>query len=164
MTELRRRQPVASSSNGPHPVDEHEKEEEHQPQPDETIARQGDEDEEQTHIHDPPPTSSLKKRILFLLVIGVFVWLAFFSKHSPFAKKKPEVIYAKRYSKEFKFRPAASPVITETLKDGRVRIRGAEPSKLSTPTPTPSPKVKGKKKGKKKSTTRKRKGKKVAGK
>jgi hypothetical protein len=30
-----------------------------------------------------------------------------------------------RYSEEFKYRPAASPVITETLKDGRLRIRGA---------------------------------------
>jgi hypothetical protein len=33
-----------------------------------------------------------------------------------------------RYSKEFKFRPAASPVITERLKDGRVRLRGAQPT------------------------------------
>jgi hypothetical protein len=30
-----------------------------------------------------------------------------------------------RYSKEHKFRPAASPIITERLKDGRVRLRGA---------------------------------------
>lgn len=29
------------------------------------------------------------------------------------------------YSEEHKFRPAASPVITETLRDGRLRIRGA---------------------------------------
>lgn len=33
-----------------------------------------------------------------------------------------------RYSDEFKYRPAASPVITETLKDGRIRIRGANPA------------------------------------
>lgn len=33
-----------------------------------------------------------------------------------------------RYSDEFKFRPAASPVITETLKDGRIRLRGASPA------------------------------------
>ena len=37
----------------------------------------------------------------------------------------------KRYSKDYKFRPAASPVITETLKDGRTRLRGALPD----PTP-----------------------------
>ncbi|KAG1860936.1 hypothetical protein F4604DRAFT_1532835, partial [Suillus subluteus] len=29
------------------------------------------------------------------------------------------------YSKDFKYRPAASPVITERLKDGVVRLRGA---------------------------------------
>lgn len=29
------------------------------------------------------------------------------------------------YSDEFKYRPAASPVITEHLKDGRIRLRGA---------------------------------------
>lgn len=33
-----------------------------------------------------------------------------------------------RYSKDYKFRPAASPVITEQLKDGRVRLRGAQPT------------------------------------
>lgn len=32
---------------------------------------------------------------------------------------------ARSYSDEFKYRPAASPVITEYLKDGRIRIRGA---------------------------------------
>ena len=30
-----------------------------------------------------------------------------------------------RYSDEYKYRPAASPVITEYLKDGRIRLRGA---------------------------------------
>lgn len=33
-----------------------------------------------------------------------------------------------RYSKDFKFRPAASPVITEKLQDGRTRVRGAAPT------------------------------------
>jgi len=33
-----------------------------------------------------------------------------------------------RYSKEFKYRPAASPIITERLKDGVIRLRGAYPS------------------------------------
>jgi hypothetical protein len=40
-----------------------------------------------------------------------------------------------RYSKEYKFRPAASPIITETLKDGRVRLRGAAPTPTATTTP-----------------------------
>lgn len=30
-----------------------------------------------------------------------------------------------RYSDQHRYRPAGSPVITETLKDGRLRIRGA---------------------------------------
>ena len=45
------------------------------------------------------------------------------------------LIFLSRYSKEHKFRPAASPIITETLRDGRVRIRGAAP----TITPEPEP-------------------------
>lgn len=36
-----------------------------------------------------------------------------------------------RYSKQHKFRPAASPVITERLKDGRVRVRGEAPHRRS---------------------------------
>jgi hypothetical protein len=39
----------------------------------------------------------------------------------------PDVVYAQRYSKEFKYRPAASPIVTERLKDGRTRVRGAQP-------------------------------------
>lgn len=61
-----------------------------------------------------------------------------------------------RYSKDHKFRPAASPVITETLRDGRVRVRGAHP----TPTELPKPlkkqastgKVSGKKRNRKSNT------------
>ena len=34
----------------------------------------------------------------------------------------------RRYSDEFKYRPAASPVITEHLPDGRIRLRGASPA------------------------------------
>ena len=41
-----------------------------------------------------------------------------------------------RYSKEHKFRPAASPVITETLKDGRTRLRGSYATPTTTVTPS----------------------------
>lgn len=41
--------------------------------------------------------------------------------------------YPSRYSNEYKYRPAASPIITETLIDGRTKLRGA----LPTPEPTP---------------------------
>ena len=30
-----------------------------------------------------------------------------------------------RYSDKFKYRPAASPVVTERMKDGRLLVRGA---------------------------------------
>jgi len=80
------------------------------------------------------PKMSLFKRLILLIIIAALVWLFF-----PWRQKKPKVIYASRYSKEFKYRPAASPIITETLKDGRIRIRGAAPTTLVTPTPTPTP-------------------------
>ena len=42
-----------------------------------------------------------------------------------------------RYSKEHKFRPAASPIITHTLKDGRIKIHGAGPTTTATAAATP---------------------------
>ncbi|KAJ7064041.1 hypothetical protein C8F01DRAFT_1367463 [Mycena amicta] len=79
-------------------------------------------------------------------------------------KAKPKVVYANRYSNDFKFRPAASPVITETLKDGRTRVRGAAPTASKPPPPKPT-KVKAKSKTTKgKAKKRSAKKKKVAGK
>ncbi|KAJ7626944.1 hypothetical protein FB45DRAFT_795185, partial [Roridomyces roridus] len=70
------------------------------------------------------PTPSVWKRAGLLIFVIFLFWLAFqLQTHN----RKPKVIHANRYSKEFKFRPAASPVVTETLKDGRVRVRGAAP-------------------------------------
>lgn len=43
------------------------------------------------------------------------------------------LILADRYSDEFKYRPAESPVITEYLKDGRIRLRGAHPGGVGVP-------------------------------
>ncbi|KIM64743.1 hypothetical protein SCLCIDRAFT_114473 [Scleroderma citrinum Foug A] len=40
----------------------------------------------------------------------------------------PALLSTRRYSKEFKYRLAVSPIITERLKDGGVRLRGAYPS------------------------------------
>ncbi|KAG8897030.1 hypothetical protein FRB99_008506 [Tulasnella sp. 403] len=39
--------------------------------------------------------------------------------------KKPKIVHADRYSNKYKFRPAASPVVTETLRDGTLLVRGA---------------------------------------
>lgn len=60
------------------------------------------------------------------------------------------ILIVSRYSKDFKFRPAASPVITESLKDGRVRLRGATPtgSPVDKPTTEKKKTKHGRKKGK----------------
>lgn len=68
------------------------------------------------------PAPSLWKRVALLLVTAFLFWAAF-QLQSPISQ--PKTIHADRYSKEFKYRPAASPVITERLKDGVVRLRGA---------------------------------------
>ncbi|KAG2064201.1 hypothetical protein BDR04DRAFT_1035926 [Suillus decipiens] len=68
------------------------------------------------------PAPSLWKRIALLLVTAFLFWAAFKLQYQ---RSKPKVIHAERYSKDFKYRPAASPVITERLKDGVVRVRGA---------------------------------------
>ncbi|KAJ7442962.1 hypothetical protein FB451DRAFT_95543 [Mycena latifolia] len=107
-----------------------------------------------------PPAFSWRTRILYLLLMVAVLWLVL-QKTGP--KPKPKVVYANRYSNEFKFRPAASPIITETLKDGRKRVRGAAPttSKPPLPKPTKSKTKKGKtRSGKKKQAI----GKKVKGK
>ncbi|KIR51457.1 hypothetical protein I315_06156 [Cryptococcus gattii Ru294] len=90
----------------------------------------GDDDEEyqerlrgyQAEFNRPPP--AWWKRMLLIVAIIAMGWLSIYLGRRGMSKK-PQVIYASRYSEEFKYRPAASPVITETLPDGRIRIRGA---------------------------------------
>ncbi|KAL1412695.1 hypothetical protein Q8F55_000442 [Vanrija albida] len=72
------------------------------------------------------PEPAWWKRAGLLVLILFLSWLAI-KLGGIGGKKQPEVIYATRYSDEFKYRPAASPIITEHLKDGRIRIRGATP-------------------------------------
>ncbi|KAF8590820.1 hypothetical protein K439DRAFT_1166549 [Ramaria rubella] len=69
---------------------------------------------------NPPPPSTWKRVALVFLVVFLF-WLAIRMR----PERQPDIIYADRYSREHKYRPAASPVITEKLKDGRTRLRGA---------------------------------------
>ncbi|EGO03183.1 hypothetical protein SERLA73DRAFT_129437 [Serpula lacrymans var. lacrymans S7.3] len=66
------------------------------------------------------------KRVALLLFVLFLFWLSWSIK--PSSNTQPKVVHASRYSKEHKYRPAASPIITERLKDGRVRLRGAHPS------------------------------------
>ncbi|CCM06607.1 uncharacterized protein FIBRA_08886 [Fibroporia radiculosa] len=71
---------------------------------------------------------SLWKRIVVILTLTALFLLALTIRAR--LNRPPRVIYASRYSKEHKYRPAASPIITETLKDGRIRLRGAMPTGL----------------------------------
>ncbi|KAF8514008.1 hypothetical protein BU17DRAFT_94886 [Hysterangium stoloniferum] len=70
---------------------------------------------------NPPPPSPWKRVALLLFVVVLF----YFALKMRLSKEEPQIIYADRYSKEHKYRPAASPVITERLEDGRIRLRGA---------------------------------------
>ena len=47
--------------------------------------------------------------------------------YSALSSAGPKTPLTGRYSEEHRYRPAASPVITEYLKDGRIRLRGASP-------------------------------------
>lgn len=74
---------------------------------------------------NPPTPSPWKRAALIILVVFLF-WLGITLRKQ--MARQPEIIYASRYSKEHKFRPAASPIITERLPDGRLRVRGAQPT------------------------------------
>ncbi|KIK11115.1 hypothetical protein PISMIDRAFT_690575, partial [Pisolithus microcarpus 441] len=74
---------------------------------------------------NPPPPPVWKRVALITFIIFLF-WLSYSLRTKK--NTQQDIIYASRYSKEFKYRPAASPIITERLKDGRVRLRGAYPT------------------------------------
>lgn len=126
----------SSLTSSPSPSPEPQSESESEPEP--TDARQSQ-----------PPVSRLKRTYLFIFC-AILSWLAYSNVLD--TNRKPKVIHAsrsvmffeslrryliqpcsKRYSKDYKFRPAASPVITETLKDGRMRLRGALPEPTQQP-------------------------------
>ncbi|KAI0049856.1 hypothetical protein FA95DRAFT_1488372 [Auriscalpium vulgare] len=114
-----------SPSPSPNDLEDFE-DEERPPRP-----RRGPTPEELQLAQDPrfnPPTPSAWKRVGLIVFIVVMFWLSFQLRTTPSTHKEPEVVHADRYSKTHKFRPAASPIITEALKDGRVRLRGAQPT------------------------------------
>lgn len=78
---------------------------------------------------NPEPPNRLKRFLLIAFIVFLF-WLAIAMRSRSWKK---QVVHASRYSNEYKYRPAASPIITETLIDGRTKLRGA----LPTPEPTP---------------------------
>ncbi|KAH8094528.1 hypothetical protein BXZ70DRAFT_362498 [Cristinia sonorae] len=75
-----------------------------------------------------PPTPSYWKRVALIIVVILLFYVALKMRVALAKSRPPQVIYANRYSKEYKFRPAASPIVTEKLKDGRVKVRGAHPT------------------------------------
>ncbi|PPQ92063.1 hypothetical protein CVT25_007309 [Psilocybe cyanescens] len=98
-------------------------------------------DDEDPRLNRAAP--SRFKRFALLVFLVFLFWLGYQMRMSMWeGKRKPKVIHASRYSKEHKFRPAASPIITETLKDGRIRLRGALPEPTEAPKPTVKPKKK----------------------
>ncbi|KAF9444661.1 hypothetical protein P691DRAFT_736132 [Macrolepiota fuliginosa MF-IS2] len=106
--------------------------------PDVVDGQSGDNEERATHddVRFSPPPPSLWKRIVLIVAVVLLFYLGFKARAALAHDRKSSVIYASRYSKEHKFRPAASPVITEMLKDGRTRLRGALPTPTATTTPT----------------------------
>ncbi|KAI0319163.1 hypothetical protein OF83DRAFT_1170433 [Amylostereum chailletii] len=78
---------------------------------------------------NPPPPATWK-RVALLIFIVVLFFLSFSLRASrhPKPKQAPEVVYADRYSEEHQYRPAASPIYSETLKDGRILVHGAQPT------------------------------------
>ncbi|KAF8960458.1 hypothetical protein BDZ97DRAFT_1310433 [Flammula alnicola] len=103
------------------------------------------------------PTPSPLKRAALLIFLGLLLWIGFQMRFGLLeATRKPKIVHASRYSKEHKFRPAASPVITETLKDGRIRLRGALPAPTAAQTPVATKSSKGSSKGKRKTGKSKR--------
>jgi len=118
---------------------------------------QSPEPREDPRFHRPTPSPF--KRLGLLLLLFFLFWAGLQLRSGLLeAKQKPKIVHASRYSKEHKYRPAASPIITETLKDGRTRLRGALPP---TPTPITTPKTRAAKKKARKGPTG---GKKVASK
>ncbi|TFK28288.1 hypothetical protein FA15DRAFT_584624 [Coprinopsis marcescibilis] len=88
-------------------------------------------------VTSPQPNRLRQFALIFFFLLSL--WLAYAVRHHlEWKKKRPQIVYASRYSKEYKYRPAASPIITETLKDGRILLRGATPLSEE-PTPTPAP-------------------------
>ena len=101
----------------------------------------------------PPPPQWWKRALVILFIVAMF-WLYFSLRASMQRAADSDIIHAQRcvcasriwiesrwcgmltffssftfqrYSKQYKFRPAASPVIYEKLKGGQTRVRGAVP-------------------------------------
>lgn len=67
-----------------------------------------------------------------------------------------DVFVPRRYSDQYRFRPAASPIVTETLANGRTRIHGARHGdQIPLPKPTGTEAIKAKRKERRKKKNKK---------
>ncbi|KAL0958314.1 hypothetical protein HGRIS_000459 [Hohenbuehelia grisea] len=80
-----------------------------------------------------PPTASKGQRVALLVFLAFLFWVALFMRRDIWnvllqseSDAELRALEADRYSDDHMFRPAASPVITETLDNGYVRLRGAQ--------------------------------------
>ncbi|KZW03075.1 hypothetical protein EXIGLDRAFT_759385 [Exidia glandulosa HHB12029] len=92
--------------------------------------------------HQPP---SPWKRAALILFIFALLWFAA-RLRAQSRPGKPAVVHAERYSKKFKFRPAASPIVTQKLPDGRTRVRGDDVRRIKLAEDKAKKEGKGKKK------------------
>ncbi|KAI0701207.1 hypothetical protein BC835DRAFT_1265250 [Cytidiella melzeri] len=72
---------------------------------------------------NPPIPSAWTRAALVAFVICLMYFAVTLRKT---LAQAPETVQVQRYSDEYQFRPAASPVITEYLPNGNVRLRGAQ--------------------------------------
>ncbi|KAH8113834.1 hypothetical protein DFH11DRAFT_278524 [Phellopilus nigrolimitatus] len=110
---------------------EEEREEEEAEDDDDDDDDDGDQDgvegKQETAVEETRSGAHRWRRLLALLALSALLCFALAVLRPPAAQ--PKVVYANRYSKEHRFRPAASPIVTERLKDGRTRLRGAQPTR-----------------------------------
>ncbi|KAI5117665.1 hypothetical protein M0805_009698 [Coniferiporia weirii] len=70
----------------------------------------------------------LRRRLIVILLSAFLMVLVILVLNATGVTRPTDVVHTTWYSKDHKFRPAASPVITGTLKDGRLRLHGAQPT------------------------------------
>ncbi|KIY67414.1 hypothetical protein CYLTODRAFT_454445 [Cylindrobasidium torrendii FP15055 ss-10] len=106
-----------------------------------------EEELEEEEIQPSPRGMSPLRKAILIFFIGIALAVVYGKYKANAEARANRVVYAKRYSEEFKYRPAASPIITETLKGGGTKLRGAQP--LPSPTKTEEPKPRRKRRSKK---------------
>ncbi|KAF8327275.1 uncharacterized protein EI90DRAFT_3127330 [Cantharellus anzutake] len=95
--------------------------------PDRVNVEEDEENRPRSYRDDPrfvEPTPAHWKRAALILFILFLAWAGYKLRSM---RSDPVYVYADRYSQQFKYRPAASPIIRRRLPDGRIEIRGDYP-------------------------------------